>query len=120
MKFITFFFALFLLSIILLADFGYLSSFFQWLKSYFPFYDKAGHFVLFGSLAFFVNVSLKARTVKFFSISFFAGSLLIGTLITAEEFSQIFIASRHFEWLDLLSNYAGIITFSYFVPHFVK
>lgn len=120
MRIFTFFFSSVLILTVFFADLGYLDGFFGYFKSIFSYADKVGHFVLFGSLTFFINLLLKARKIEIFSLSVFLGSILMGGIMTVEEFSQIFIASRQFEWLDLLSNYAGIISFSCLVPQFVK
>lgn len=118
MRIITLFFSFTLLSIVFLADFGYMDAVFAYFKSIFSYADKVGHFILFGSLTFLINLMLKARKIEVFSLSIFVGTILMTTIMTLEEFSQIFIPARQFEWLDLLSNYAGILTFSYIVPYF--
>ena len=98
-------FFLFVSLIILLADEGWARGFFAWIQNSGG-GDKAGHFVLIGGLAFFLNLSLGCRKWR----GLLAGSLIIVVLCTAEEFSQLFSRYRHFDWLDLAANYAGIFT----------
>ncbi len=80
---------------------------------YVPHGDKFGHFVLVGGLAFCANVLLKLKTVQFFNHNFLLGSLLVFIFMTFEEFSQMFIATRNFDLLDLFFNYFGILTIGY-------
>ena|GEM_PF-6141368 len=46
-------------------------------------------------------------------------SIMIAIFITLEEISQIFLANRHFSWLDLNCSYAGIICFGFLAYLFV-
>ncbi|MCI5130155.1 MAG: trypsin [Candidatus Electrothrix sp. EH2] len=75
----------------------------------FPGGDKAGHFVLLGIASFFANQVLYPRHFLVFGKVFFVGSLIVLVAITAEEISQVFIASRTFDLIDLSFNYLGII-----------
>ena len=63
--------------------------------------DKYGHFLLMGSLAFLVNLSLSCRVVSIAGRRFLLGSLLVLILITIEELSQRFIPYRTFDLVDL-------------------
>ncbi len=76
-----------------------------------PYFDKAGHFLLMGGFSFFVNLALKAREISFFSISILLGTLIVLLVVTIEEFSQIFVRGRAFDWGDLLANFVGIVFF---------
>jgi hypothetical protein len=70
--------------------------------------DKAGHFVLLGGLAFTLNRALGGRSTRMGPIAVQLGGLLVALAITREEFSQMWIPSRTFDWGDLAANYAGI------------
>lgn len=94
--------------IILAADMGYLNFTIRWIHSI-PYGDKLGHFLLIGTLAFVVNLNLGATRWRWLGWSVLKGSFIIFVLITLEEYSQLFIASRHFDYGDLLSNYLGIL-----------
>lgn len=76
-----------------------------------PFGDKIGHFVLMGALSLLVNLSLRACSVSFWGARYLLGSSVVGAIVLLEEISQIFIRSRTFDWLDLLSDFAGILIF---------
>lgn len=76
-----------------------------------PYGDKIGHFLLMGMFSLVVNLSLKARTVRVWKLSYLLGSLIVLVVVTAEEFSQIYIRGRSFDWTDLVADWAGIIVF---------
>jgi len=94
--------------IILAADMGHLNFTIRWIHSI-RYGDKLGHFILVGMLAFVVNLNLGATRWRWWGWSVLKGSFIIFILITLEEYSQLFIASRHFDYGDLLSNYLGIL-----------
>lgn len=71
--------------------------------------DKLGHFLLIGTLAFLVNASLRARRIRLGPLHPLLGSLLVALVVTAEEFSQIFLVHRSFDLLDLTADFAGIL-----------
>ena len=73
-----------------------------------PYGDKVTHFFLIGGLAFATNFFLKKRAINIKGRNILLGSFLIFVIITFEEFSQIWIAHRNFDLLDLASNYLGI------------
>ncbi|MBU1053597.1 MAG: VanZ family protein [Proteobacteria bacterium] len=101
-------FVIFLAYVIYSADKGLLPLFIR--KIYmFPGGDKAGHIVLLGLLAFFVNYFLYPRCLRVFGKTILIGSLIVFCLITIEEVSQIFISNRTFDLLDLFCSYIGII-----------
>jgi hypothetical protein len=76
-----------------------------------PYGDKLGHFFLMGGLSFLINLLLPARTVGFGRLRILLGSLLVLSVVTIEEFSQLFIRGRTFDWTDLVADLAGIIIF---------
>ena len=71
--------------------------------------DKAGHFILLGTLAFLVDLALLQvlPRVSAWTLAL-AGSLAIATLISLEELSQLWVPTRTADWFDLLASYAGI------------
>lgn len=73
-----------------------------------PYGDKSIHIVVMAALSFLFNLSFGGKKLKIGTWTFLMGGLLAGTLITIEEFSQIFISTRNFEFLDLVCNYAGV------------
>ncbi|HLO30430.1 MAG TPA: VanZ family protein [Anaerolineales bacterium] len=112
MKWLTILFALFILIIILLADLGKLGI--LGLINRIPFADKAGHFSLYGILAFLLNLTLfralpsQSRTW----IAFVSGSIL-ALLIGLEEFSQRNFSTRTFSLGDLTASYLGLLCFAW-------
>lgn len=73
-----------------------------------PFGDKIGHFCLMGMFSLLVNLTLAVKTVRFWKFDLLLGSLLVALVVTAEEFSQIFISGRTFDAGDLAFDFAGI------------
>jgi VanZ family protein len=76
-----------------------------------PYGDKIAHFLLMGMFSLVVNLVLRARTVGFRRFGYLLGSLIVLAIVTVEEFSQIFVRGRSFDWTDLAADYAGIFIF---------
>ena len=93
---------------IVFADRGTARAFFDWINS-FPLGDKAGHFFLIGVMAFLLNHALAYRTAPINRSHPQLGGLIVGVVITLEEFSQLWFASRTFDAGDLLANWIGIL-----------
>jgi VanZ family protein len=101
-------FAIVLLAVIAAADTGRLGPL-QVMYS-FQYGDKAGHFVLLGTLALLVDLALlqvmpKSRPQTLV----LAGSSVIAALISLEELSQLWVPTRNPDWFDLLASYAGVV-----------
>lgn len=95
---------------ILVVDSGIVHPFRHWLKIQIPNLDKLGHFLGMGILTFLVfNAIGKA---KLYSMNTFGVLFIITTIVIIEEFSQRFIASRSFQYWDLVADYSGIIAFT--------
>lgn len=106
MKFLAVIFVVFIIIIILLADIGHL-GFIAPLYD-FPFSDKVGHFILFGLLTFLISLTvLRSHRYKDPRGISVYGALFLALLITVEEVSQMYIAGRTFDLLDLSFNYMG-------------
>lgn len=78
-----------------------------------PYGDKIGHFVLIGGLTLLINLAVNCHRISLGRLNVLTASLLIAVLITLEEFSQLFVASRHFDLGDLAANYLGIVCCSW-------
>jgi len=108
--FVTFF--IFIIGIIIAANRGSLGNSFSF-ASQIPYFDKIGHFILMGLLAFFAIISLVPRmrgpqqkaTLKIVAI------LLV--MIALEEISQHFIPSRTFSIADYLCGFIGVLVASF-------
>jgi hypothetical protein len=101
-------FLAFFLYVIYTANHGTVPLFIRRLYM-FPGGDKMGHFVLLGIASFFANQVLYPRHFLVFGKVFFVGSLIVLIAITAEEISQMFLANRTFDLIDLSCSYLGII-----------
>lgn len=73
-----------------------------------PMGDKICHFLLIGTLTFFVNILLNMKRVNIGFKTVLLGSACVFTFISIEEASQFFLAHRNCEILDLVANYLGI------------
>ncbi len=73
-----------------------------------PLGDKAIHFSLMATLSLLLYLSLPHRRLNILGYGLLISSLLLAVGITLEEFSQLFIPSRNFEFMDMVCNYAGI------------
>jgi VanZ family protein len=109
---ITIAWLLFIAVIIYCADQGKLRAVFVFINAHTG-SDKAGHFVLIGGMAFFLNLSLGLRELRVWKRGLLLGSVVVAVVFTLEEISQIWIPSRTFDLLDLAGDYSGIIFFGW-------
>jgi hypothetical protein len=112
MKWLTLFFAIFIILIILLANTGNLGI--LAIVYHIPFADKLGHFILYGILVLLANLTLFRR---FPSQSrnwlVLVSGLTLALLIGFEELSQRNFSNRTFDLIDLGASYLGVIVFSW-------
>ncbi len=113
MKWFTILFIMLLILVVIVANLGLGSSFFPFIYKISG-GDKLGHFFLMGIFSFLVNYVLNTRKIQLFSINFLLGSFIVLSIVTIEEFSQIFIKNRAFSILDLIFDYTGIFVFGQF------
>jgi VanZ family protein len=114
MKWLTLFFTLFILLIIILADLGRLGI--LELVNRIPFGDKAGHFILYGILTLLLDVTLIRALTKYSPrLIVVVMGLLLALIIGLEEYSQQFFADRTFDLVDLAFSYLGVACFSWLV-----
>jgi hypothetical protein len=76
-----------------------------------PYGDKIGHFLLMGLFSLLLNLALKARTIRLWRVNVLLGTLIVLIVVVIEEFSQIFIRGRSFDYTDLIADLAGILIF---------
>ena len=106
MRLLALFFGLFVLAVVVAADLGWLAPISNVLHSY-PGADKVGHFVLIGGLAFLIAASVvqrgggRTRAAKALGV--------FSLVVVLEELSQLFLATRHFDILDLVFDLLGIL-----------
>lgn len=109
-KIITAVYVFIITGIVVLADYkgtAYLLNF----VGKIPYGDKLGHFFLMGFFSFLVNLGLQIKEIKVWKIRYLLGSLIVLAIVTIEEFSQIFISGRSFDYSDLFFDYLGIFVF---------
>lgn len=75
----------------------------------FPDGDRLGHFVLYGILAYLVSAAFPLRRVRIGVWHLPLGPVFAAALATLEEISQIFIATRSADPVDLAAGYLGIL-----------
>jgi VanZ family protein len=63
-------------------------------------------------MCFLLNLALKIKQINIRNIDFLLGSLIMFIIVSLEEMTQLFIASRTFDLVDLFFNYLGIFVFS--------
>ena len=118
MKWLTSVYFAFIILIVVLADTGKLG--FLGVVNEFPYGDKVGHFILFGMLAFLLDLTffqaLPHADRKRVAVII---GLILALLISLEEFSQKFFPERTFSLFDLSASYMGVIFFSW-VPLKIK
>ncbi|HEX9924555.1 MAG TPA: VanZ family protein [Anaerolineae bacterium] len=76
-----------------------------------PFVDKTLHFLLIGSIAFWLNLWLRGRTIKVGSWAIPLAVLIPFFLALLEEGVQFFSPVRSADLFDLLSDLAGLLFF---------
>lgn len=108
MKIVTAIFIVFLAAIVIGANQELLPDFLRSVYS-FPGGDKAGHFLLMGTLSLLVNLSFGLRQVEFFSRRVLLGTLVVLVVVILEEASQLWFSARTFSLVDLGFDYMGII-----------
>ena len=89
------------------ASAGWYRPTFAWVQTYAS--DKWLHFVLVGTLALLLNLSLNLATVSRRSSWLLWGTFVMLLLATLEELSQQWISSRTFDLGDLACNFLGIL-----------
>lgn len=109
-KIIAVIYSFILAGIVVLADLRQTQYLFTTLRS-FPYGDKIGHFCLMGTFSLLINLALSAKNFRFWKLNYLPGNLIVSAIVTAEEFSQMFIPGRTFDAGDLIFDYAGIFIF---------
>ena len=118
MKWLAILFGFFIILIIILADAGTLPRYLGPIYD-FPNGDKVGHFVLYGILAFLIDLTLfrslppssSLRTSR--KMLAVKCGLILALVITVEEFSQQYFSFRTFDLIDLTFSYLGVAFFSW-------
>ena len=98
----TLIFGIFIIIVIILADTRHLGFIYGLYD--FPFGDKVGHFILFGLLSLFINLSIKSHDIVKTLLHLYPNmkkpwtviktSLILALFVGVEEFSQRWFPSR--------------------------
>jgi len=70
--------------------------------------DKTVHFLLMGTMALLLNLCWRAERWQMGPVPVLKGSIVVGVVVTLEEFSQLFVPLRSFSFEDLAYDYLGI------------
>ena len=99
---------LLLLTIILLADTGYLP-----VKqlSKIPYYDTIGHFILYGIASFLSHRAFNRKMLVIFNLPLPLGPLIFSGFTVIEEMLQYFLPNRTFSLIDMGASLLGIVLF---------
>ncbi len=108
-------FLVFILLIILAADTGTMPAFIRAIYN-FPGGDKAGHFILYGILAFLLARAFP-RQFQVGTLSIPIATLILLIFATLEEFSQSLFSTRSFDLFDLTCSFLGILTGTLLASH---
>lgn len=102
----------FLAGVIYLANRGELPGILSFIERV-PYGDTLGHFFLMGIFAFLVTAVLGGRCFRFIRLRVPLGAVVVFAVVSIEEVSQLFIASRTFSLLDLGADFLGILSFGW-------
>lgn len=69
--------------------------------------DKVGHLVFFGALSFLIHRGLRLHLTCSTWIVVIAGCAIAFVLGVVDEYSQLWIRGRNFDYTDLWANFAG-------------
>jgi hypothetical protein len=69
--------------------------------------DKVGHLVFFGALSFLIHRGLRLHLTCSTWVVVFAGCAIAFILGVVDEYSQLWIRGRSFDYTDLWANFAG-------------
>jgi hypothetical protein len=70
---------------------------------------KLGTFLFDGNAFAVCQSGFERENFQFWKLNYLLGSLIVLAVVTAEEFSQIFIRGRTFDLSDLIFDYAGFL-----------
>lgn len=101
-------FLVFILLVILAADTGSIPPLLHAVYD-FPYGDKVGHFILYGTLAFLLARAFP-RGINLGRLFLPYAILALVVFAAAEEYSQRFFSTRTFDLVDLTFSCLGILT----------
>lgn len=105
-------FTLFIFWIIYTADTGGTIVFTHWIKVL-PYPDKWGHAILYGVLAFLLNITLHYKRVSLGKFKPYLGAVIVMIFAVLEELTQGLLATRSMDYVDVLADLFGVCIFSW-------
>jgi VanZ family protein len=99
----------FLIAVVVIADRGKGNEWWPFIQDI-PMGDKLGHVGLFGTLAFLCNLAFPDRRPSPLPRFITRTTLVLLTVISAEEIAQAFIPFRSFDLIDWLADLIGLAT----------
>lgn len=100
-------FIVFFICIVMIADRGNGTPWWSFINEI-PYGDKMGHLGLMGTMSFLCNLAFPSRRPDFVKRFFTVTTLVLLALISGEELSQGFIATRTLDFFDWLADIAGL------------
>lgn len=97
---------------IYLANNGQVTTYFGFIKAI-PYGDKVAHILLYGTLAFLLNIAMRFKSIVLLRLNIQLGATLVLAFALIEEFSQYFVSSRTLDAIDVIADIVGIVLFSY-------
>ncbi len=75
--------------------------------------DKTGHFIIMGTVSFLVTLAFASARIRGRRVELGAMGciLMVGAVVTVDEFLQLLFPTRSFSLGDLLANRLGILSF---------
>ena len=100
-------FIAFLIAVVLIANRGEGGQWWPFLE-HIPYGDKLGHIGLFGTLSFLCDLAFPGRRFGRRRLFITTTTIVLPTIISLEELSQLFIPFRNFDILDWLADLIGL------------
>lgn len=110
-------FLMFIFWIIIQADLGQSIALSKLVRQL-PLGDKMGHFLLYGVLAFLVNLAFKNRQIALLGRPVLLGGVLVLVFALLEECTQLALSTRDFELWDMFCDLVGIVLFSWLALYY--
>ncbi len=73
--------------------------------------DKTGHFLIMGTVSFLVTLAFSSARIRGRRLGAVGCVLMVGAVVTVDEFLQLLFPTRSFSLGDLLANWLGILSF---------
>jgi hypothetical protein len=100
-------FCVFLGLVIYTEDVGAGSRYWGWVNNV-PMGDKFCHFAFMFTFSALANLALRCRAIHIGGQTVLLGTVIVAIVVVAEEFSQLWIPGRDFDFLDLTADLVGI------------